>query len=142
MVLAVTELKQAIFLLGGGERAGRGRIDAYSLGGQSIDAYQGGVQLLLDGGPGGAVGQSVEHVSEAIIVKIESANGFSEDGGEHFEALAGPGFELRQAVVTGGDELGEPDGSDLAEGQLAGPVRIGWKVPIQQCGQLHALQLG
>ena len=58
------------------------------------------------------------------------------------QALADATAAQAQAVVAGRDELREPNGCDLAEGELAGPVRVGGIMLIEQTGELHALQLG
>src|SRR5256714_14487944 len=60
---------------------------------------------------------------------------------EQLHPVGGPVLELVEPVITGGDQIRQPDTSDLSEGQFPGPVAVGRKVLVQQRGDLHAFQV-
>jgi hypothetical protein len=75
-------------------------------------------------------------------VAILGPDPLAQRGREQLQVLGGPVLELVEPVIAGGDQVRQPDTSDLSEGQFPGPVAVGREVLVQQRSDLHAFQVG
>ena len=86
--------------------------------------------------------ESVEHVRQAVVVEILGPHRLAQAGREHLQAVGGPVLELVEPVVAGGNDVGQPDASDLAKGQGRRPSCREWESGRSNGGwDLHALEL-
>jgi hypothetical protein len=90
VVLAVTELDDALLGDDLGVGAGGGGIDAEDRGGQVVDAKGVAVEIDLERQPVLGLGQGVEDVGEPVIVEVEGSDGLAQDGLEGEEVLLYP----------------------------------------------------
>ena len=126
----------------GGVSAGGGGVHPHGLSRQRVDPHQARVEILLKRRPDGGLVQGIEDVGQAIVVEVLGPHRLAQASRQHLQAIGGPILELVEPMVTGGDDVGQPDGNDFTLGQFAGPVAVGGKVLVQQTDDPHALELG
>src|SRR5262249_13103105 len=142
VILAVAELEQAPLGEGLDVGVGGAHIHAKEVRLEAVNPDGVLVDLALAVLPGTVPSQTVEDVGQAVILEVERANGFAQAGPQGVPVGFGPGLKAAEAVVPLGGEEGEPDASNLSEGQLALPAVSGGKVAIEDLVHLQALQQG
>jgi hypothetical protein len=97
------------------------------------------IEFRLEVLPGVVESEAVEHVGQAVVLKVEGSNGFAQTGLESMQVVLCPGLKLAQAMVALGSDEGDPDTNDVAEGQRALPAVSRGEVAIEEFGHVQAL---
>ena len=133
MVLAVAQLHEAA-VDDGVEAVAGGAVEADPLDGQGVDLAGAVPEVGLDGVPGFGVAESGEEQGEAVVGEIDVADGLSGEGFEGVMEIASPVADVGLAVVGVGEDVGDPDGDEPAEGESL-MVGVGREVLVEELGE-------
>ena len=145
IVLAVSELQEALLGEDFGVAVGGGGIDADGVGGQVVDADGLLVEVVFEKAEVVRGGESVEAVGEAVVVEEDRQDGFAKEGREGMLVLGDPGADVVEAVIALGKQEKEPNGQDFARSEGSLPVersreasvQIGRQIQTQKDGPQH-----
>lgn len=113
--------------------AGARRVDAHRLGLKGINPQEPPAEGLLESLPGPILAQEAQHGREAVVGEVERGNLGIQGVMECMEALLDPGLDVAQAMVAAGENVGEPDGQEVAHVEAVA-VAMGGKWSLMSAG--------
>jgi hypothetical protein len=119
------------------EAVAGGAVESDALQGEGVDRAGALPEVGLDPVPSLVAAQPSQEQGEAVVGEVDVADGEPGDGFEAVVEFGSPGADVGLAVISLGEDVGDPEGDEPTEGEPP-MVWMGLEVLVEEVGELES----